>query len=140
MIFAATYDVQSVNGSAIVGGLNLSCTFAEGSQAQSCILTVCKVENGNSEGDSCMIITIARNRQLSTSSNQVTNFEPGLYSIRNVEEIESDSAITTVQLGVLLNSLNFWIVEAPPSTPSFKSQSIAGVIAGGKYGSKQGLR
>ena len=37
----ATYDVQSVSGRAISGGLNLSCMFAEGLQAQICILTVC---------------------------------------------------------------------------------------------------
>ena len=42
-----TYDVQSVSGIVIPGGLKLSCTFAEGLQAQSCILTIYRIlENG----------------------------------------------------------------------------------------------
>ena len=51
MIDINTYDVQSVSGTsrAIPGGLELDCTFAEGSQAQSCILTVCRLENGMEE-------------------------------------------------------------------------------------------
>ena len=45
--FTDTYDVQSVSGRVIPGGLELSCTFAEGSQAQSCIITLHRiVENG----------------------------------------------------------------------------------------------
>ena len=42
-----TYDVQSVSGTAIAGGLELTCTFAEGSQAQHCILIIYRtLENG----------------------------------------------------------------------------------------------
>ena len=88
-----TYDVQSVSGRAIPGGLELDCTFAEGSQAQSCILTVCRLENGMEEY--CMNLTIVRENL--QQSKQLTGLQPGLYTIKNVTEVESDGSMTLLR-------------------------------------------
>ena len=79
-----------MNGSAIAGGLELSCTFAEGSQAQSCILAICRMEN--SMEVSCMNITISREEP--QISGRQTNLQPGLYVVREVAEVESDGQVT----------------------------------------------
>ena len=117
-MFAGTYDIQSVCVSAIASGLNLSCTFAEGSTAQGCILTVCKVETERNEENSCTNITVVRNRQTSSSDFQVTTLEPGIYTITQVQEIESDGVITTVQLE---NSINVSVEQPshPSTTPGY---------------------
>ena len=81
-----------MSGTAIAGGLELSCTFAEGSKAQSCILTVCKMENGAAV--SCMNIAI--NREDPQTSGQITNLQPGLYVVREVAEVESKGRVTTL--------------------------------------------
>ena len=89
MINVDTYDVQSVSGRAIPGGLELDCTFAEGSQAQSCILTVRRLENGIEEY--CMNLTIVRENP--QQSGQLT----GVYTVKNVAEIESDGSVTLLR-------------------------------------------
>ena len=109
-----THDVQSVNGSAIAGGLKLSCTFADGSQVQSCILTVCKMENDIIVEGSCMNTTITRDPQSLKSSGQVTNLQPGLYTISEVTEVENDGAVTILR--PTGEALQFMITELPPST------------------------
>ena len=89
-----TYDVQSVSGTAIAGGLELSCTFAEGSQAQSCILTIYRtmpLENGMEMF--AMNITISRENP--QTSGRVSNLELGEYVVREVAEVESDGQVTT---------------------------------------------
>ena len=93
MIDIDTYDVQSVSGRAIPGGLELDCTFAEGSQAQSCILTVCRLENGMEEY--CMNLTIVRENL--QQSGQLTGLQPGLYAVKNVTEVESDGSVTLLR-------------------------------------------
>ena len=72
------------------GGVELSCTFAEGSRAQSCILSVCIMEDDIEEP--CMNITI--NREENTTNQQIINLQPGLYIIREVAEVESDGQLT----------------------------------------------
>ena len=89
-MYTGTYDVQSVSGTAIAGGLELSCTFAEGSCAQSCILTVCRMENGKEE--SCMDIIIGR--EDTQTSGRIMNLQPGLYVVREVAEVESEGQVT----------------------------------------------
>ena len=98
MIDVDTYDVQSVSGRAIPGGLELDCTFAEGSQAQSCILTVCRLENGMEEY--CMNLTIIRKNL--QQSKQLTGLQPGLYTVKNVTEVESDGSVTLLRRTVAL--------------------------------------
>ena len=87
-----TYDVQLVNGTVLPqdGGVELSCTFAEGSRAQSCILSVCRMEGDIEEP--CRNITI--NREENTVNQQIISLEPGLYIIREVAEVESDGQLT----------------------------------------------
>ena len=105
-----------MNGSAIAGGLELSCTFADGSQAQSCILTVCKMENDIIAEGSCMNTTITRDLQSLTSSGQVTNLQPGLYTISEVAEAESDDVVTILRSAGQV--LRLMITEPPPTTTS----------------------
>ena len=93
----------------MTGGVELSCTFADGSQAQSCILTICKMENGF-EG-SCWNITISRAE--STKGQQVANLQPGLYTIIKVAEVESNGQLT---IHKKINILELRVIEPPPST------------------------
>ena len=88
-----TYDVQSVNGIAIAGGLELSCTFAEGSQAQSCILTIYRrmsLENAME----IFTANITISRENPQTSGRVSNLELGEYVVREVAEVESDGQVT----------------------------------------------
>ena len=113
-----TYDVQSVNISAISGGLNLSCTFVSGSQAQSCLLTVCSVEDGSS----CITnTTITRNGGSPTFTKQVTNLPPGMYTVTQVAEKERDGEVTDVRgidMGGAVNVTDVNTTSTPSSSPS----------------------
>ena len=113
-----TYDVQAVSIDSIPGGLELSCTFASGSQARSCVLTVCRVENEVIDEGSCVNITITRNEQ-SISTQQITNLQPGqVYILKEVAEVESDGSVT-----IMLNrgiQPQYIIVE--PSTTSLTTR------------------
>ena len=114
-----TYDVQAVSIDSIPGGLELSCTFASGSQARSCVLTVCRVENEVIDEGSCVnISTITRNEQ-SISTQQITNLQPGhVYILKEVAEVESDGSVT-----IMLNrgiQPQYIIVE--PSTISLTTR------------------
>ena len=113
MIDVDTYDVQSVSDRAIPGGLELDCTFAEGSQAQSCILTVCRLENGMEEY--CMNLTIIRENL--QQSGQLTGLQPGLYTVKNVAEVENDGSVTLFRRTVELQ-LNITPTIAPTGTIS----------------------
>ena len=110
-----------MNGSAIAGGLELSCTFADGSQAQSCILTVCKMENDIIVEGSCINTTITRDPQFLTSSGQLTNLQPGLYTISEVAEVESDGGVTIFRRRGEV--LEFMITKSPLTTTSTTSVS-----------------
>ena len=94
-----------MGGTAIAGGLELRCTFAEGSQAQSCILTVCRLESGALI--SCMNITI--NREDPQRSGQIMNLQPGLYVVREVAEVESDGRVTTLNRRDVLELMSLLI-------------------------------
>ena len=109
ILFTGTYDVQSVSGTAIAGGLELSCTFAEGSHAQSCILTVCRMENYSVAG-SCMSININRDSEDPQTSVRIMNLQPGLCVVREVAEVESDGQITTLSRRNVLEL----IISPPP--------------------------
>ena len=109
-----------MSGRAIAGGLELNCTFAEGSQAQSCILTVCRLGNGIEEY--CRSVTI--NRESPQQGGQLTGLQPGLYTLRNVTEVESDGSMTIHGRTAVLQ-LN--ITEPPPTT------SPTGSVPGGLH-------
>ena len=115
-----TYDVQSVSGRAIADGLELSCTFAEGSQAQSCILLICSKETGF-EG-SCVTTTIFRNPHdsLLMSIGQITSLQPGLYLIRALAEVERDGELTSLRRKTELE-LELLIYPPPQITTSITS-------------------
>ena len=98
-----------MSGRAIPGGLELDCTFAEGSRAQSCILTVCRLENGMEEY--CMNLTIVRENL--PLNRQLTGLQPGLYTVKNVTEIESDDSVTLLRIII---DLKLTITEPPPTT------------------------
>ena len=108
-----TYDVQAVSIESIPGGLELSCTFASGSQARSCVLTVCRVENEVIDEGSCVNITITRNEN--TATKMVDQL--GEYRIREIAEIERDGEMTTVRI---IDSLQPAIVTVLPTTTSEK--------------------
>ena len=61
-----------MSGTAIAGGLELNCTSAEGSQAQSCVLTVCRIENNT---EKCINLSIKR--ESPQKSSQPTGLQPG---------------------------------------------------------------
>ena len=109
-----------MSGRAVAGGLELSCTFAAGSQAQSCILTVCRLENGMEEY--CRNVTI--NRARLQGSGQLTGLQPGLYTLKNVIEVESDGSMTIRGRTAVLQ-LN--ITEPPPT------KSPTGSMSGGLH-------
>ena len=111
-VHVGTYDIQSVSGSAIVGGLEISCTFATGSQARSCVLTISGLV------DDCnwitnQNVTIARSNNLLTSSRQKTVFCLGVYTITEVFEVESDGTVTTVES---VGPLQIEVTDLPPVT------------------------
>ena len=119
MIFPGTYDVQSVNISAIPGGLELSCTFVNGSQAQSCLLTVCRVEDDNAVEGLCISITI-RNTYMFTSTKQINNLQLGKYTITHVTTT-SGGEVNTVR-GIELDVLQVRITDLVTS-PSMATMS-----------------
>ena len=86
-----TYDVQSVRGRTIPGGLELSCTFAEGSQVQSCILTIYRIHKNGME---ILIANVSIGREKPQASGQVSNLRLGEYVVREVAEVESDGEVT----------------------------------------------
>ena len=109
-----TYDVQSVSGIAIAGGLELSCTFAEGSQAQSCTLTIYKtmsLENGME----IFIVNITIGRENPQISGRVSNLELGEYVVREVAEVESDGQVTIHKRRDVLKLV---ITQPSPATTS----------------------
>ena len=105
-----------MSGRAIAGGLELNCTLAEGSQAQSCILTLVQ-ENGLEEF--CRNVTI--NRESPRQSGQLVGLQPGFYIVRNVIEVENDGSMTIHGRIDVLLQLN--IAEPPPTTSPTGSMS-----------------
>ena len=89
MCILGTYDVQSVSGSATAEGRELNCTYAEGSQAQGCILMICN-------SSLCINATIPRDSQ-SKFIEQVNELQFGDYAITAVAEIEEDGEVTSLR-------------------------------------------
>ena len=116
-----TYDVQSVSGRAIPGGLELDCTFAEGSRAQSCILAVCRLENGMEVY--CYSMNLTNVRENLQQSGQLAGLQPGLYTVKNVTEVESDGSVT---LHRRTDVLQLTITE-PPTTVTALTRTISGI-------------
>ena len=118
LICPGTYDVQSVNISAVPGGLKLSCTFVSGSQAQSCLLTVCRVEDGSS----CITnTTITRNGGSLTFTKPVTNLPPGMYTITQVAEVERDGEVIVVRGIDVREAVN--VIDVPTTSATTSSPS-----------------
>ena len=114
---AGTYDVQSVSITATpeTGVLELGCIFGEGSQAQSCILTICRKENNNIIEPSCMNVHIDRN----ILTEMIKNLSSGLYTIIEVAEVERDGNVTILRIGGALQLYDLEIITPiPPSTNS----------------------
>ena len=117
-----TYDIQSVNGIAIAGGLELSCTFADGSQAQSCILTIYWIlENGME----IFIANITISRENSQASGGIEKRELGEYVIREVAEVESDGQVTIHRRRDVLKLV---ITQPSPATTSESTMLIPGCL------------
>ena len=107
--------MQSVNITALPGGLNLSCTFVSGSQAPSCLLTVCRVEDVSS----CIPnTTITRNGGSLTFTKLVTNLPSGMYTIRQVTEVERDGEVTVVR-GIYVGEVQ--VTDTQPTTSATQS-------------------
>ena len=97
-------------GRAIVGGLELSCIFAEGSQAQSCTLSIYRILD---IGMDKFIVNVSINRENLRSSGQVLNLELGEYVIREVAEVESDGQVT---IHKRTDIIKLTVTLAPPAT------------------------
>ena len=92
----------------IAGGLQLSCTFAEGSQAQSCILIIYRIlENGMD----IFIMNVSISRGNPQTNGRVSNLELGEYVVREVAEVESDGQVT---IHNRRNVLEFSVTEPAP--------------------------
>ena len=89
-----------------------------GSQAQSCLLTVCQVEDESS----CITnTTITRNIGSLTFTKEVTNLPSGMYTIRQVAEVERDGEVTVVSgidVGEAVNVIDVPTTSATPTSPS----------------------
>ena len=101
-----------MSGRAIPGGIELSCTFAEGSQAQTCIITLYRTVENDME---IFIMNISISRENPQISGRVSNLELGLYIIREVAEVESDGQVT---IHNRRNVLEFSVTEPAPITTS----------------------
>ena len=102
-----------MSGRAIPGGLELNCTFADGSQAQGCILTISRIlESGMDR----FIVNVSITRVNSHSIGQVLNLDLGEYVVREVAEVESDGQVTTHRRRNII--LTLLITERGPITTS----------------------
>lgn len=119
-IMSGTYDVQSVSGVAIPGGLELNCVFTEGSQAQSCILTIYMILEG---GMDKLIANVSISRENPQTSGQVLNLDLGEYVIRSVAEVENDGQVTTHRRRDILE---LSITEPAPATTSIPTMLTQG--------------
>ena len=90
-------SIESVSGSVIDEGLELSCAFANGSQTQSCILTVCRLKNSTTDKELCINVTIPRDSQSHMSSKRLTNLHLGQYVISLVGQINCDGGVTVLR-------------------------------------------
>ena len=111
-----------MSGRAIAGGLELSCIFAEGSQAQSCILSIYRIPE---IGTDRFIVNVSISRGDSRSSGQVVNLELGEYVIREVAEIESDGQVTVHNRRDILTLM---VNESAPATTSESTTQIPGYL------------
>ena len=100
---------------AIAGGLELNCVFAEGSQAQSCILTIYMILEG---GMDTIIASVSINRGNSQENRQVLNLDLGEYVVRSVAEVESDGQVTTHRRRDILKVS---VTEPTPATSSIST-------------------
>ena len=96
-----------------------------GSQAQSCLLTVCRVEDASS----CVLSAIiTRNSGSLTFTKQVTNLPPGMYTIRQVAEVERDGDVTVVggfDVGEAVYVIDVLTTTGTPSSPSISGIYIS---------------
>ena len=98
-----------------------------GSQAQSCLLTVCTVEDGSS----CIPnTTITRNGGSLTFTEEVNDLPPGMYTIRQVTEVERDGEVTVVR-GIALREV--YVTSAPTMSAATPTGGVSSprAIAGG---------
>ena len=119
-----TYDVQSVSGIAIPGGLELNCTFAERSQAQSCILTIYRTISLENSME-IFIANITISREHPQTSGRVSNLELGQYVVREVAEVESNGKVTIHRRRDVLSLI---ITEPAPTTTSESSTLMQGCL------------
>ena len=107
-----------MSGRAIAGGLELSCIFAEGSQAQSCTLSIYRILE---IGMDRFIVNVSISRENLHTSGRVVNLELGEYVIREVAEIESDGQVT---IHSRRDVLNLMVNERAPATTIRTGYSI----------------
>ena len=99
-----------MSGRAIPGGLELNCTFADGSRAQSCTLTISRILIPE-DGTDRFIVNVSITRVNSHSSGQILNLDLGEYVVREIAEVESDGQVTTHRRRSILTLL---ITELAP--------------------------
>ena len=119
-----TYDVQSVSGIAIAGGLELCCIFAEGSQAQSCILTIYRTMSLENAME-IFTANITISRENPQTSGRTSNLELGEYVVRKVAEVESDRQVTTHRRRDVLKLV---ITQPSPATTSKSTMLTPGCL------------
>ena len=112
-----------MSGRAIAGGLELSCIFAEGSQARSCILSIYRILE---IGTDRFVVNVSISREDSRSSGQVVNLELGEYVIREVAEVESNGQVTIHNRRDILKLM---VNESAPPTTSESTTQIPGYLS-----------
>ena len=109
-----------MSGRAIAGGLELSCIFAEGSQAQSCIITLYRIVENDIE---LFIVNVSISRENPQASGRISNLELGEYVVREVAEVESDGQVTIHRRRDVLKLL---VNETAPATTLESTMSTQG--------------
>ena len=92
-----------MSGSATPVARELSCTYADGSQVQGCIVMICNII----PVAPCPNVTITRDSQ---SNEQVNNLPPGMYTVTAVAEIEEDGKVTSLRTR---DALELMIIFSP---------------------------
>ena len=111
-----------MSGRAIAGGLELSCTFAEGSQAQSCVLSIYRILENN--GDR-FITNISISRENPQAIGILANLDLGDYVVRDIAEVERDGQMT---IHIRIDELELSVIESAPVTTSASTMLTPGVF------------
>ena len=121
LLTTGTYDVQSVETSARVGAVAVTCTFTPGSTATNCAVRVCEVVESE-VSDSCESLTVPRPPAALSAIQELGNQQPGVYIVTEVSMRNGDGSTVSFSpedLGHLrLESVEVTVAPIPTTTPT----------------------